>query len=145
MLRFLWFKDNDPGKEIAEFQMSVHLFGNTCSPAIATYGLRKTADDGEEKFGKAAKEFVCNDFYVDEGITSRESEEEVISLMKNTQAMLASANLRLHKFVSNSVAVMEAPGPTNRPYRLFTFDPIASFSCGISPHVSCTIHLRIGL
>ena len=33
----------------------------------------------------------------------------------------------------------------NRPYRLFTFDPIASFSCGISPHVSCTIHLRIGL
>ena len=45
--------------------MSVHLFGNTCSPAIATYGLRKTADDGEEKFGKAEKEYVCNDFYVD--------------------------------------------------------------------------------
>ena len=34
---------------------------------------------------------------------------------------------------------------SNRPYRLFTFDPIASFSCGISHHVSCTIHLRIGL
>ena len=39
----------------------------------------------------------------------------------------------------------QAPWMSNRPYRLFTFDPIASFSCGISPHVSCTIHLRIGL
>lgn len=122
MLRFLWFKDNDPRKEIAEFQMSVHLFGNTCSPAIATYGLRKTAEDGEERFGKAAKEFVRNDFYVDDGITSRESEEEVITLMKNTQAMLATANLRLHKFVSNSVAVMEALPPKDRLENLQDLD-----------------------
>lgn len=36
-LRFLWYKDNDPTKEI---RMKVHVFGNAPSPAVAIYGLR---------------------------------------------------------------------------------------------------------
>lgn len=39
-LRFLWHKDNDVEKEIIEFRMCVHVFGNSPSPAVATYGLR---------------------------------------------------------------------------------------------------------
>ena len=108
LLRFLWFKDNDPAKEIIENKMTVHLFGNGPSPAIATFGLRKTADDGEEKYGKATRDFVHRNFYVDDGLTSCSTENETISLVKNAQGMLATANLRLHKVVSNSVAVMEA-------------------------------------
>ena len=77
--------------------MTVHLFGNTCSPAIATFGLRKTAEDREESFGKLAKEFLHNDFYVDEGLTFRSNVEEMVELVRNTQAMLATANTRLHK------------------------------------------------
>ena len=50
VLRFHWFKDNDPTKEIGEYHMTVHQFGCTCSPAIATFGLRKTAEDDEESF-----------------------------------------------------------------------------------------------
>ena len=88
--------------------MTVHLFGNGPSPAIATFGLRKTADDGEEKYAKATRDFVHRNFYVDDGLTSCGTESETISLVKNAQAMLATANLRLHKVVSNSVAVMEA-------------------------------------
>ncbi len=88
MLRFLWFKDDDRAKEIIEYHMVVHLFGNTCSPAIATFGLRKTAEDGEERFGRAAEEFVHNDFYVDDGLMSRPTEDEAIKLVRNTQAML---------------------------------------------------------
>ena len=88
--------------------MTVHLFGNTCSPEIATFGLRKTAEDGEESFGKLAKEFVHNDFYVDDGLTSRSTLQEVVELVRNTQAMLAAANIRLHKIVSNSVEVITA-------------------------------------
>ena len=47
-LRFLWFEDNVIGKPIIEYRMNVHLFGNGPSPAVATFGLRKTAVDGEE-------------------------------------------------------------------------------------------------
>ena len=106
-LRFLWFH-NDPSGDIVEYRMLVHLFGNISSPAIATYGMKKTAEDGEERYGSAAKEFVCNDFYVDDGLTSRPTDQETNDLLKNTQAMLATSGLRLHKVVSNSVPVMEA-------------------------------------
>ena len=108
LLRFLWFENNDRTKDIVEYQMTVHLFGNTSSPAVATFSLRKTADDGEEEFGHAAKEFVYNDFYVDDGLTSCSTTEEAVDLIKQTQAMLATANIRLYKIASNAVEVMKA-------------------------------------
>ena len=67
-LRFLWFKDN-PLKEIIKNKMIVQLFRNGPRPAIATFGLRKT-DDGEEKYGKASRDLVNRNFYVDDGLTS---------------------------------------------------------------------------
>ena len=106
-LRFLWFKDNDLSKPVTEFQMTVHLFGNGPSPAVATYGLRRTVDDGEEH-DPGVKEFVQRNFYVDDGLVSKPNAEEVVALVRNTQVTLASANLRLHKVVSNSVSMMEA-------------------------------------
>ena len=107
-LRFLWYKDNTPGKPIVEYRMNVHLFGNGPSPAVATYGLRRTATDGEEKFGKEAADFVHRNFYVDDGLISLPTAEQAVKLVTTAQAMLATANLRLHKVVSNSREVMEA-------------------------------------
>ena len=89
--------------------MTVHLFGNGPSPAaVATFGLRRTADDGEGEFGKATRDFIHRNFYVDDGLASRPTAEEAVELIKNTQAALATTNIRLHKVVSNSTAVMEA-------------------------------------
>ncbi|XP_074634093.1 uncharacterized protein LOC141892648 [Acropora palmata] len=107
-LRFLWFEGNTAGKPIIEYRMNVHLFGNGPSPAVATFGLRKTASDGEEEFGKAATNFVHRNFYVDDGLTSLPTAAQAIDLVTTTQAMLTTANLRLHKVVSNSVEVVEA-------------------------------------
>ena len=107
-LRFLWFEGNDPSKPIIEYRMNVHLFGNGPSPAVATYGLRRTAIDGEEEHGEEAKKFICRNFYVDDGLTSLSSTQGATDLVKSAQATLATANLRLHKVVSNSVEVMEA-------------------------------------
>lgn len=55
-LRFLWFVRPmvRPSKPIIECRMNVKLFVNGPSPAVATYGLRRTAVDGEE-----AKKFIC--------------------------------------------------------------------------------------
>ena len=106
-LRFSWFKENDLSKPVTEFRMTVHLFGNGPSPALATYGLRRTVDDGEEH-DPGVKDFVQRNFYVDDGLVSKPTAEEVVTLVRNTQTTLASANLRLHKVVLNSVSVMEA-------------------------------------
>ena len=107
-LRFLWYEGNTPEKSIIGYQTNVHLFGNGPSPAVASYGLKKTASDGEEKFGDAAARFVHRNFYVDDGVTSLPTADEAIELVTTTQKMLAEANLRLHKVISNSVKVMEA-------------------------------------
>ena len=113
-LRFLWYNNNDPDGAVAEYRMTVHTFGNTSSPAIATFGLRKTAEVGEPEFGSDAKEFVDNDFYVDDGLKSMPNSQQAIDLLQCTQAMLATANLRLHKVSSNDPKVMNAIPPDDR-------------------------------
>lgn len=55
----------------------------------------------------ATRDFVYRNFYADDGLTSFPTESETIKLIRNAQAMLATANLRLHKVVSNSLDVME--------------------------------------
>ena len=107
-LRFLWYENNTPGRRIIEYRMNVHLFENGPSPTVATFGLRRTVADGEEEFGENAAGFVRGNFYVDDGLTSRPTTKEAIDLVTATQAMLSTANLKLHKVISNSVEVMEA-------------------------------------
>ena len=62
--------------------MNVHLFGNTSSPAVASFGLRKTAQVEDAKFGSDAREFVENDFYVDDGLKSMPTTAEAVDLLK---------------------------------------------------------------
>lgn len=107
-LHFLWFVDNDPDKP-HEYRMKVHVFGNSSSPAVATYGLRKTAEMEEETFGADMRRFVQQDFYVDDGITSLSTSHDATDLVKKTQAaLLKGGNLRLHKIASNSEEVMNS-------------------------------------
>lgn len=54
LLRCIWYKDNDTSKDITEFRMKVYIFGNTPSPSIAIYGLKRTADQGEVEYGEDA-------------------------------------------------------------------------------------------
>ncbi|XP_048580423.1 uncharacterized protein LOC116604791 [Nematostella vectensis] len=107
-LRFLWFENNDPEARIIEYRMNVHLFGNGPSPAVATFGLRATVNDGEEKCSEAVRQFVNRNFYVDDGLVSVSTPKEAVQLVTNTQAALATRNLRLHKVVSNSVEVVQS-------------------------------------
>lgn len=87
--------------------MKVHTFGNSPSPAIAIYGLKRTADQGEKEYGEDAKRFIMRN-YLDNGLTSVSSEAEADSLLQRTWEMLAESNLRLHKLALNRSSVMEA-------------------------------------
>ncbi|KAI4874288.1 hypothetical protein NFI96_026210, partial [Prochilodus magdalenae] len=107
-LRFLWFDGNDPNKEIVEYRMKVHVFGNSPSPAVAICGLQRAAQHGEAEYGKDTKHFVERNFYMDDGLLSLPSATGAIDLLKRTQEMLAVSNLRLHKIASNCPSVLEA-------------------------------------
>ena len=123
LMRFVWYRDNDKANEIIDYKMTVHIFGNTSSPAVATFGLRKTADEGKEEFGDAANKFVHDDFYVDDGITSCDSVDETLHLVTNTRDMLRTANLRLHKIASNSSKVMKLLPQQDKVENLRDLDP----------------------
>lgn len=103
-----WHQDNDLSKPVVEYRMKVHVFGNSPSPAVAIYGLRRAIEDGAQKYGLDTVKFVKRHFYVDDGLLSLPSETEAIDLLQRTQASLAESNLRLHKFASNCQVVIDA-------------------------------------
>lgn len=104
-LRFLWYEDNDFERPLIYHRMTAHVFGNSPSPAVSTYGLRKAVENSEPDI----KQFVYRDFHVDDGLTCAPDADTAISLMKRTMKSLQNnGNLRLHKIASNSKTVLEA-------------------------------------
>ena len=103
-LRFLWHKQNDLSKPLTDFRMNVHVFGNRPSPAIATYGFRKTVENEDQD----VRDFVNDHFYVDDGLISCQNISEAVSLIKRTQSALWDrGKMRLHKITSNSTELLE--------------------------------------
>ena len=105
-LRFLWY-DGDLNKPPAEYRMTVHLFGASSSPGCANFGLKRAADEGEDKFGSDAANFIRNNFYVDDGLVSVATEDEAIALVDQTKQICKARGINVCKFVSNSEKVIQ--------------------------------------
>lgn len=74
-------------------------------PAVATLGLRRTVRNADED----VRQFVCRNFYVDDGLLSVDTVEEAINLLSKTQKTLKEeGNIRLHKLASNDPKVCSA-------------------------------------
>ncbi|XP_067948768.1 uncharacterized protein [Watersipora subatra] len=102
-LRFLWF---DECGNIEEYRMTVHLFGATSSPAVATHCLQKLARDNKNHSPTAAN-FIQQNFYVDDGITSVPTTSDAKKLISDARTLCERGNLRLHKFLSNKMEVLD--------------------------------------
>ncbi|XP_047502961.1 uncharacterized protein LOC125048341 [Penaeus chinensis] len=98
LLRFLWWENGDPDSTIKEYRMTVHLFGATSSPSVASFALKAAADDYAGQCG----------IYVDDGLTSLPTTVEVLSLIRNSKALCSKGGFKLHKFLSNKKEVLEA-------------------------------------
>ena len=120
-LRFLWWKNGDLTKEPSTFRMKVHLFGATSSPGCANYGLKYLARQNEDRFPTGAK-FIQEDFYVDDGCSSKETDKEAIKLVQEATAVCKEGGLRLHKFMSNSRTVLDQIPPSERASNMQTLD-----------------------
>ena len=121
-LRFLWWPDATLNSEPVEYRMTAHLFGTSYSPACANFALKTVADDHEHEHGQEAADFIQRDFYVDDGLKSVPTEEEAIQLVKNTRYICARENLHLHKFSSNSRALLQSIPADDRATSLRDLD-----------------------
>lgn len=86
-LKFFWFRDSDPTKDVIEYRMKVYVFGNSPSPAVAIYGLRRAAYEGEDVHGSDTRQFIERHFYVDDGLVSLPTNDQAISLLQRTRAL----------------------------------------------------------
>jgi hypothetical protein len=105
-LRFLWWEDGDPRKQIVEYQMIVHLFGAKSSPSCANYALRRTAQDYEGLYHKEVINTVLKNFYVDDCLKSVKTTHEATSLLCDLQDLLMKGGFHITKWISNSREVM---------------------------------------
>ena len=110
-LRFLWWEDGDINSKPKEYRMKVHLFGAASSPGCANFALKYHAKQSESEYPEAAQ-FIQENFYVDDGLHSCESEEEALHLIQCTKDVCTKAGLHLHKFLANSTEVMKSIGCT---------------------------------
>ena len=107
-LRFLWWPGGDMARDPVEYRMKVHIFGAISSGGVASYGLRKMVESSGAGVSDRVRDFVCKDFYVDDGCVSVPSDSEALSLLQETQSLLSNGNLRVHKVVSNSKALLDS-------------------------------------
>jgi hypothetical protein len=81
------------------FSVTVH------PPAVATLWLRKTAQAAESEYGQHVANFVTNDFYVDDGLTSCPTAEEVLtvdSIPRRVTGLLSGDNWKRNLSVLRS-------------------------------------------
>ncbi|KAI4884818.1 hypothetical protein NFI96_007752, partial [Prochilodus magdalenae] len=104
-LRFLWWEDDNMETLPSVFRMRVHLFGAASSPGCANFGLKHLAAQGEGRFSQSTVKFIQRNFYVDDGLTSVDTEAEAIQLVKEARDLCHSGKLHLHKFITNSKRV----------------------------------------
>ena len=112
VLRFFWWTDNKISDQISVHRARVHIFGNKSSPAIATYGLRHTTTNPETLHLVEAKNFIYDNFYVDDGLGCTHTPEEAIKVLSDARTILSSYNIRLHKIVATDPAVLSAFPPS---------------------------------
>ena len=110
LLRFFWWLENDPSKPIVQYRSTVHLFGACSSCAVAMFALKAVAAIAR-KSGELSEEeaaFIENNFYIDDGMGSRHTIEDVVSIVRRVRPVLKKYGLNMHKVRSNSPAVVEA-------------------------------------
>ena len=113
-LRFLWFADDDLGKEPEERQMMVHIFVGIWSPSCATFALQKTAEDNKTHFKGSIISTVKKNFYVNDLLKSVKNSNDAIVLTKTLKLLLSLCGFNLTKWISNNCEVINAIPEENR-------------------------------
>ena len=109
-LRFLWLENG----AIKEYRMTVHLFGAASSPGCVNFALKQAANQYEEEYGKETADFIRDDFYVDDGLTSVSTVDQAQKIIKNSRQLCQRAGFNLHKFTSSNKEVIQSVPPEYR-------------------------------
>ncbi|BET00044.1 Pao retrotransposon peptidase [Nesidiocoris tenuis] len=116
------FSSDEP---ICTYQMNTVVFGIAPSPYLALRTVRHLIDLEGSRFPRAAAA-ATRDLYVDDFLSSVDSEEEAVLLKQELCALFASGSFQLLKWGSNSEQVLETIPVQERSAECLTFDSDAS-------------------
>ncbi|XP_058816368.1 uncharacterized protein LOC131679652 [Topomyia yanbarensis] len=150
-LRFLW-RNGELDRDPDVYAMKVMIFGATCSPSCAQYVKNHNAQRFQDRFPRAA-EAIVKEHYVDDMLTSVETEEEAIKLAKEVQFVHAEAGFEIRNWLSNSNQVLRelqaTPGVksmnllsemgTEKVLGLWWFTVTDSFTFKVSPRINAEL------
>ena len=114
LLRFLFWKDGQPGQAVKIYRMTRHLFGGTWSSGAANFALKRTGKEFIDDYSLDVTEAVEHSFYVDDLLHSVQTKKEAISTGKGLQQMLKKRGFNLTKWGSNDKDVITAFNPEDR-------------------------------
>ena len=107
-LKFLWWDNSDPDKEIIDYEMTAHVFGGTSSPSCSNFALRRTAKDNEQQYGKEITQILERSFYVDDLLKSFPTVKKAVNGIKQLQELCSRGGFNLTKFTSNKQEVINS-------------------------------------
>lgn len=101
--RIFW--RSNPKDEIREYCLTTVIYGQTSSPVTAIMVMQEGASKLKEKYPRAA-EFIKEDFYMDDGFSGANDENDAIKLVNDLTIIFNSMGLPLNKWKSNSQQLM---------------------------------------
>ncbi|XP_065083433.1 uncharacterized protein LOC135705588 [Ochlerotatus camptorhynchus] len=107
-LKFFW-RSCDQSRNPDVYVMVVMIFGATCSPSCAQFIKNLNAQRFQDQLPRAV-EAVVHEHYVDDMLTSVETEAEAEKLAKEVEYIHGQAGFQIHNWLSNSKSVLEALG-----------------------------------
>ena len=114
-LSFLW-RDMELGRPPDVYEMNKAIFGAKCSPAIASYALRKTMLNYCDEPTPWTADQLSKQFYMDDYVASEDSPESAIRLLHTVTTLAASGGFQLRKWMSNSPEVLASVPPSDRAH-----------------------------
>ena len=97
-VRFLWYKDNDPTKEICVYTYNTIVFGHTSSPMSLGAVLQHHLD----QFDSPVAVDISEKLYVDNLLSGVENEASAISYFHEARDLMQKGNLILRQWCTNS-------------------------------------------
>lgn len=108
--RFFWLTDpTDTSSRLCVYRFKVVPFGATSSPFI----LNAVLQHHLKQYTSAVSKDMLANLYVDNVITSRETEQEVMKYYRESRAIMSSANFNLRSWSSNSTELMNIASQDN--------------------------------
>ena len=107
-LKFLWWDDSDPDKEINDYEMTVHVFGGASPPSCSIFALRRTEKDNQQQYGKEVTQILERNFCVEDLSKSFPTAKEAINTTKQLQELRIRGGFNLTKFFRNKQEVVQS-------------------------------------